>query len=203
MQRRAVRRYDTNDRGASIMIKAFAATTIAILLCGFADIGSNDLSDRPRRNPCGRAIRLQGRVSRSRRPGKTESDGERDGLFRRVRQERKLHRARRRQGPVGADPAQCRTGRGPALSQSRSATARAAREVVWTVYDTGPRKAKNVILFIGDGLSPAHRVAARHAFEGDRGGQEPSASSPSTTCRIWRWWRPPAPIPSSPIRRIR
>ncbi len=35
------------------------------------------------------------------------------------------------------------------------------RDVVWNVYDTGPRKAKNVILFIGDGMSPAHRVAAR------------------------------------------
>lgn len=36
-----------------------------------------------------------------------------------------------------------------------------SRTVTWMVYDTGPRKAKNVILFIGDGLSPAHRVAAR------------------------------------------
>jgi alkaline phosphatase len=36
-----------------------------------------------------------------------------------------------------------------------------SRRVAWTVYDTGPRKAKNVILFIGDGLSPAHRTAAR------------------------------------------
>ena len=35
------------------------------------------------------------------------------------------------------------------------------RELRWNVYDTGPRKAKNVILFIGDGMSPAHRVAAR------------------------------------------
>ena len=33
--------------------------------------------------------------------------------------------------------------------------------VTWEVYATGPRKAKNVILFIGDGLSPAHRTAAR------------------------------------------
>lgn len=31
----------------------------------------------------------------------------------------------------------------------------------WNVYTTGPRRAKNVILFIGDGLSGAHRVAAR------------------------------------------
>ena len=41
-----------------------------------------------------------------------------------------------------------------------------SREVIWTVYDTGPRKAKNVILFIGDGLSPAHRTAARLLSKG-------------------------------------
>src|SRR5262249_50455234 len=41
-----------------------------------------------------------------------------------------------------------------------------SRSVAWTVYDTGPRKAKNVILFIGDGLSPAHRVAARILSKG-------------------------------------
>lgn len=40
------------------------------------------------------------------------------------------------------------------------------RSVEWTVYDTGPRKAKNVILFIGDGMSPAHRVAARILSKG-------------------------------------
>ena len=34
------------------------------------------------------------------------------------------------------------------------------------MYDTGPRKAKNVILLIGDGLSPAHRVAARLMSKG-------------------------------------
>ncbi|MGL4260921.1 MAG: alkaline phosphatase [Afipia sp.] len=41
-----------------------------------------------------------------------------------------------------------------------------SRTVTWTVYETGPRKAKNVILFIGDGLSPAHRVAARLLSKG-------------------------------------
>jgi len=41
-----------------------------------------------------------------------------------------------------------------------------SRTVTWTVFDTGPRKAKNVILFIGDGLSPAHRVAARLLSKG-------------------------------------
>src|SRR5262245_38383141 len=40
------------------------------------------------------------------------------------------------------------------------------RELTWNVYDTGPRKAKNVILFIGDGMSLAHRVAARHLSKG-------------------------------------
>src|SRR5262249_14753143 len=33
--------------------------------------------------------------------------------------------------------------------------------VSWEVFTTGPRKAKNVILFIGDGMSAAHRTAAR------------------------------------------
>ena len=42
----------------------------------------------------------------------------------------------------------------------------AVRDLVWNVYDTGARKAKNVILLIGDGLSPAHRVAARLMSKG-------------------------------------
>src|ERR1700756_4557637 len=41
-----------------------------------------------------------------------------------------------------------------------------SRKVTWTVYDTGPRKAKNVILFIGDGMSLSHRVAARVLAKG-------------------------------------
>lgn len=40
------------------------------------------------------------------------------------------------------------------------------RLVSWNVYGTGSRKAKNVILFIGDGMSPAHRVAARLLSKG-------------------------------------
>src|SRR5258708_2222807 len=40
------------------------------------------------------------------------------------------------------------------------------RELDWTVFETGPRKAKNVILFIGDGMSLAHRVAARVLSKG-------------------------------------
>jgi alkaline phosphatase len=39
-------------------------------------------------------------------------------------------------------------------------------EVTWNVYRTGSRQAKNVILFIGDGMSPAHRVAARVLSQG-------------------------------------
>jgi alkaline phosphatase len=41
-----------------------------------------------------------------------------------------------------------------------------SREITWNVYDTGSRKAKNVVLLIGDGLSPAHRVAARLLTKG-------------------------------------
>ena len=41
-----------------------------------------------------------------------------------------------------------------------------SRAVSWNVYGTGARKAKNVILFIGDGMSPAHRVAARLLSKG-------------------------------------
>jgi alkaline phosphatase len=40
------------------------------------------------------------------------------------------------------------------------------RDLHWNVYATGPRKAKNVILFIGDGMSLAHRVAARVLAKG-------------------------------------
>jgi alkaline phosphatase len=40
------------------------------------------------------------------------------------------------------------------------------RELNWNVYDTPPRKAKNVILFIGDGMSLARRVAARVLAKG-------------------------------------
>ena len=41
-----------------------------------------------------------------------------------------------------------------------------SREVVWAVFGTGPRVAKNVILFIGDGMAPAHRTAARLLSKG-------------------------------------
>ncbi|QWG23664.1 alkaline phosphatase [Bradyrhizobium sediminis] len=53
---------------------------------------------------------------------------------------------------------------GPATVEVSDGTR--SRRVEWTVYDTGSRKAKNVILFIADGLSPAHRTAARLLSKG-------------------------------------
>jgi alkaline phosphatase len=55
-------------------------------------------------------------------------------------------------------------------------------EVTWTVFGTGPRVAKNVILFIGDGMSMANRTAARILSKGIKEGNI-SASWRSTTCR--------------------
>src|SRR5262245_6759941 len=40
------------------------------------------------------------------------------------------------------------------------------RTVTWDVFDTAPRTARNVILFIGDGMSVAHRTAARILSKG-------------------------------------
>lgn len=52
------------------------------------------------------------------------------------------------------------------------ATAGNARmQVSWEVYSTGPRKAKNVILFIGDGLTVANRTAARMLSKGIKEGK--------------------------------
>jgi alkaline phosphatase len=44
-------------------------------------------------------------------------------------------------------------------------------EVTWTVFATGPRMAKNVILFIGDGMSMANRTAARILSKGIKEGK--------------------------------
>ncbi len=46
------------------------------------------------------------------------------------------------------------------------ATPASSREVTWTVYETPARKAKNVVLLIGDGMSLAHRAAARLLSKG-------------------------------------
>jgi alkaline phosphatase len=48
----------------------------------------------------------------------------------------------------------------------RLATPNGAREIAWTVYDTQKRVAKNVVLMIGDGMSQAHRTAARLLSKG-------------------------------------
>src|SRR3981189_852914 len=45
------------------------------------------------------------------------------------------------------------------------------RDLSWNVYDTPPRKAKNVILFIGDGMSLAHRVPAPALEKGTADGK--------------------------------
>jgi alkaline phosphatase len=44
-------------------------------------------------------------------------------------------------------------------------------EVTWTVVATGPRVARNVILFIGDGMSIANRTAARILSKGIKEGK--------------------------------
>ena len=56
--------------------------------------------------------------------------------------------------------------RSPATYKVRVTDGIQTRELSWNVYDTAPRKAKNVILFIGDGMSLAHRVAARVLAKG-------------------------------------
>jgi alkaline phosphatase len=61
--------------------------------------------------------------------------------------------------------------RGVSLSQpgTYQVTASAggkSQSVTWEVYGTPARKARNVILFVGDGLSVAHRTAARMLSKG-------------------------------------
>ena len=46
-----------------------------------------------------------------------------------------------------------------------------SQKVAWDVYATGARKAKNVILFIGDGMSIANRTAARILSKGIKEGK--------------------------------
>lgn len=54
----------------------------------------------------------------------------------------------------------------PGAYAVKVATPSSSRDIIWNVYDTPARQAKNVILLIGDGLSPAHRVAARLLSKG-------------------------------------
>jgi alkaline phosphatase len=61
-----------------------------------------------------------------------------------------------------------------------------ASKVTWSVYATPTeRKAKNVILFVGDGLSIAHRTPPECCRRASRRANT-AAILPSTTCRIWR-----------------
>jgi alkaline phosphatase len=50
-------------------------------------------------------------------------------------------------------------------------TGDARLQVTWEVYATGKRKAKNVILFVGDGLTMANRTAARMLSKGIKEGK--------------------------------
>ena len=53
-------------------------------------------------------------------------------------------------------------------------TARIAQErlqVTWDVYASGPRRVKNIILFVGDGMTIANRTAARVLSKGIVGGK--------------------------------
>ncbi len=54
----------------------------------------------------------------------------------------------------------------PGAYKVRATDGSNVREVTWEVYATPPRQAKNVILFIGDGMSQAHRIAARILSKG-------------------------------------
>jgi alkaline phosphatase len=54
----------------------------------------------------------------------------------------------------------------PGVYKVQATDGSSTRELSWTVYDTGPRKAKNVILFIGDGMTIGHRTAARLLAKG-------------------------------------
>ena len=66
--------------------------------------------------------------------------------------------------------------RGGAITKPGTYTAEATQgdktvKVTWEVFGTEGRKAKNVILFIGDGLSVAHRTAARIVSKGIKEGR--------------------------------
>ena len=91
----------------------------------------------------------------------------------------------------------------PGVYKVRATDGTNAREVTWEVYGTGQRQAKNVILFIGDGMSNAHRVAARLLSKGMAEGKAFGKLAMDEMPRTWHWSRPRDPIPSSPIRRIR
>ena len=121
----------------------------------------------------------------------------------RLRQGRDFRRARGRQGPVGADPARCLARASPAAT--RSAVTDGAADPRGHLERLRHRPAQ------GQERDPVHR--RRHVAGAPRRGAPAcprasprarrSASLPSTTCRTWRWCRPPAATRSSPIRPTR
>lgn len=54
----------------------------------------------------------------------------------------------------------------PGRYEVSASDGKTTKKLTWNVYATGPRQAKNVILFVGDGLSGGHRVAARLLSKG-------------------------------------
>ncbi len=157
--------YATNDRGASIMIKPFAATAVAILL-------STSPTAAQTIYPIDRAEILAG----AQFDFKVEFADRVDPAKLKVTVNGTDYSSAFGQGGSFVDREDGKDQsalilRNVVLSMPGSVTVEVSdgtrsRSVVWTVYDTGPRKAKNVILFIGDGLSPAHRVAARILSKG-------------------------------------
>lgn len=59
----------------------------------------------------------------------------------------------------------------PGTYQVTASAGGKSQSVTWEVYGTPARKARNVILFVGDGLSMAHRTAARMLSKGMVEGQ--------------------------------
>ena len=134
---------------------------------GFGRFRADGLSDRSGGYFERCALRLQSRISRAspirQRSPITLNGKDYAQVFGKAAH---VRRARGRQGPVRACSCATSRSRSPAPTTSGSPTARRPANLRWNVYDTGPRKAKNVILFIGDGMSLAHRVAARVLAKG-------------------------------------
>ena len=85
----------------------------------------------------------------------------------------------------------------PGTYQVTASAGGKTQSVTWEVYGTPARKARNVILFVGDGLSVAHRTAARMLVEGDRRrARDTRRARHGRRCRTWRWWARRAPTRS-------
>lgn len=74
-------------------------------------------------------------------------------------------------GPLSALWLRGATIKEPGTYDVLAETASGSTKVTWNVYATGERKARNVILFIGDGMSVAHRTAARILSKGIKQGK--------------------------------